>query len=335
MGIGAMISSLADEELLIRGDAIVRYERRGQAILLAIIGEIDRRRLYLGLAYPHMFAFCVGRWGYARDAAYRRLHAARACLKYPEALSLVDDGSLQLSGLATLEPFLQEHGGLALLERAKGMGRREVEQLVAAIAPKPDVADTVRSLTRVDAHSSAATMPTEAMTELHMEAHDRTMSTAPERVQFSFTGSEDLRSLLIRLRDILWNKFPFARLEDLILEAVREYLERHDPQRKLKLAEPRLARPEETRRVPQWVRDRVWARDKGRCAFLSQDGRRCEATAGLELDHVLPWARGGRSDDPENVRLLCRAHNQERARASWSGGSAAPPPVRRPAPPTG
>lgn len=234
---------------------------------------------------------------------------------------MIDDGSLQLSGLATLESFLDEHGGLDLLEKAKGMGRREVEQLVAALAPNPDAADVVRSVPRPSVAALAVIMPAQGSPLMNLQAHDRTMSIAPERVQFSFSGSEELRRALERLRDLLRNKFPFARLEDLILEVARDYLDRHDPQRKLRLAPQKPARPEETRRIPQWVRDRVWARDQGRCAFLAEDGKRCQETGGLELDHVLPWSKGGRSDDPENIRLLCRAHNQHTARLSlgWKG----------------
>jgi len=34
----------------------------------------------------------------------------------------------------------------------------------------------------------------------------------------------------------------------------------------------------------------------------------------LEYDHIRPLSLGGRSDDPANVRLLCRAHNALEAR---------------------
>jgi 5-methylcytosine-specific restriction endonuclease McrA len=70
----------------------------------------------------------------------------------------------------------------------------------------------------------------------------------------------------------------------------------------------------ESRRIPQWVKDEVWARDGGQCAFVPPDGARCPEREGLEFDHVMPWALGGRSFDPRNIRLLCRGHNQDRAR---------------------
>lgn len=63
------------------------------------------------------------------------------------------------------------------------------------------------------------------------------------------------------------------------------------------------------RRIPAHLRRAVWARDGDCCQFESASGRRCESRSGLEIDHVRPVALGGTST-LENLRLLCRAHNQ-------------------------
>jgi len=68
-------------------------------------------------------------------------------------------------------------------------------------------------------------------------------------------------------------------------------------------------RRKHSRHVPAAVRCAVYLRDCGRCSFVSEDGRRCEARARLELDHVEPWARLGAAG-VDNIRLRCRAHNQ-------------------------
>lgn len=60
--------------------------------------------------------------------------------------------------------------------------------------------------------------------------------------------------------------------------------------------------------IPAEVRRQVWARDGGRCSFEAPDGLRCESRWMLELDHVVPWSRGG-SPTVNNLRLRCRAHN--------------------------
>src|SRR5439155_1415906 len=58
------------------------YELRTQerALLLELlwhIAEVDRRRLYLEMAFPSLFAFATGFLGYTKAAAFRRTTAAR------------------------------------------------------------------------------------------------------------------------------------------------------------------------------------------------------------------------------------------------------------------
>jgi hypothetical protein len=66
------------------------------------------------------------------------------------------------------------------------------------------------------------------------------------------------------------------------------------------------------RAIPKPLRRLVWERDGGRCTFVSADGHRCEETGRLEIDHIRPLALGGAST-PENLRVLCSAHNQHEA----------------------
>jgi hypothetical protein len=63
----------------------------------------------------------------------------------------------------------------------------------------------------------------------------------------------------------------------------------------------------------------VHKRDGDRCTFVSSSGRRCEERRFLELDHVLPAARGGQAT-VANLRLRCRAHNQYEAERTFGVG---------------
>jgi 5-methylcytosine-specific restriction endonuclease McrA len=65
----------------------------------------------------------------------------------------------------------------------------------------------------------------------------------------------------------------------------------------------------DSRHIPHEVRRQVLARDGARCTFLSTDGKRCDQRALLELHHEQPFGRGGAAT-VENIRVLCRAHNQ-------------------------
>ena len=65
---------------------------------------------------------------------------------------------------------------------------------------------------------------------------------------------------------------------------------------------------DDTRHVAAEVRRIVWARDVGRCAFVSARGHRCSERSFLEYHHVVPHAVGGKAKIA-NIQLRCRAHN--------------------------
>ena len=59
---------------------------------------------------------------------------------------MLEDGRLHLSGIAKLVPVLTEANCDELLARAAHKSKRKIEELVAEVAPKPDVASRMRKL---------------------------------------------------------------------------------------------------------------------------------------------------------------------------------------------
>lgn len=57
-------------------------------------------------------------------------------------------------------------------------------------------------------------------------------------------------------------------------------------------------------RVPDSVRVAVFVRDGGRC-------RNCHSSNNLELDHLVPVSKGGRSEE-SNLQTLCRRCNRRK-----------------------
>lgn len=76
------------------------------------------------------------------------------------------------------------------------------------------------------------------------------------------------------------------------------------------------AKRAEERIIPMMMRSHVWMRDGGCCSFVGKDGHRCGSGWRIEFDHILPLAMGGLTV-PENLRLLCRAHNQFEAKRGF------------------
>ena len=168
-----------------------------------------------------------------------------------------------------------------------------------------------------------------------LRASERIEPLSAQRVKFSFTAGIELLEMVERARALVRHKHPSGRLEDVFTEALGRWLESNDPERRLERGIRRVnalsakgrgdgavaavpsavclvAKPR--RSISQRVKDEVWKRDGGRCSYTAQDGTRCDARDWLEYDHILPWALGGPSNNPGNIRLLCRAHNQMMAR---------------------
>ena len=63
------------------------------------------------------------------------------------------------------------------------------------------------------------------------------------------------------------------------------------------------------RYIPVKARKEVWKSQNGECQFHDQTtNRKCRNRFGLELDHRIPIAHGGK-DAFENLQLLCKKHN--------------------------
>ena len=60
--------------------------------------------------------------------------------------------------------------------------------------------------------------------------------------------------------------------------------------------------PKHRRVIPTWVKLEVWKRDGGKCS-------KCGETDDLHFDHIIPFSKGGSSNTPENIQLLCGRHN--------------------------
>jgi hypothetical protein len=140
------VRDVADAELVAQLRRLVRADQTLTARLLVHLGEVDARGLYREHAYSSMFAYCVEELHMSESEAYLRIHAARLGRQYPLVVQLLAQGAVHLTAIKLLAPQLTADNHVQLLERAKGKGKREIELLLAEIAPKPDVPNRMRKL---------------------------------------------------------------------------------------------------------------------------------------------------------------------------------------------
>jgi hypothetical protein len=313
------ISTLSDDELLRRLSELLKKSRRVETELVAHIGEVDRRRLYARRA-SSMFTYCTDVLNLSEHEAYLRIEVARASREHPMLLKMLTDGRLHLSGIALLRRHLTEANRETLLKRAANKTKRQIEELIAEIAPKPDVQPTIRKLPekRPKAKQKRIKLgPDRVQPSSEQPAPEKPAMEEPiakGRYKVTFTASAELRDKLERLRALMRSSIPDGDLATVIEAAVTEKLERLESKRYGKTKAPRKSVKEtdtspSSRYVPTPVRRTVYERDQGQCRFVDETGRRCTETRRLEFHHHEPYGQGG-DHGQDNVILLCWTHNQ-------------------------
>ena len=331
------VQRLGKRQLLRAFSDLVDRDRGTTATMLAYIGEIDRRQLYLESAYPSMFAYCTKHFRMSESIASKRIRAGRTACRFPLILRMIRKGELHLSGVHQLASYLTEENHKHVLRRAKYRSMREIEELIVEIAPRPDGKSIIRTMPedRVSkAHSPSSQRnddagPSQPLS--HGETHSGirgpsqqmpanrlrnvTVPLSPRRYRLHVTIGPEARRDLEELQNLLSHQFPNGdpapvverALQLLLAETKKKRAALTDRPRK-----PRRAGAKRTRSIPAAVRRQVFERDEGVCAFVDRNGRRCRSAWQVEFHHVVPYGREG-PHTAENVELRCRAHNQYQA----------------------
>ena len=325
---------VSDQKVLASVRAAVEHERTATAHLLAALMELDTRRLYLQEGCSSLFTSCTQVLHLSEHAAYNRIETARAARRFPLILDLVESGAVSLTAVRLLAPQLTEENHRDLLGRARHRSKRDIEILLAALRPQPDVPSTIRKLPTAAALQpldDAAPNPSVAgglddgqgdfdAADAHRPpaapAEMKPMS--PERYRVQFTVNRETYDTLRRAQDLLRHAVPNGDVAVIFERALELLIVRLERTKFGSTKHPKVFRNESpaSRHVPAAIKRAVWERDSGRCAFKGTLGR-CTETGFLEYHHLVPFAAGGLTC-VENLELRCRAHNRHEAE-QWFG----------------
>ncbi len=140
------LAELANAQLLSRVRELILRGNEVEADLLAHLGEVDARRLYLEEGCSSMFIYCQRVLHFAEGVAYKRIQAARTARLHPEILEEVRRGNLHLTAVGLLAPKLTNANCAELIRFARHRSADEIRSLLAERAPRPAVPTTVRRL---------------------------------------------------------------------------------------------------------------------------------------------------------------------------------------------
>jgi hypothetical protein len=328
----ATADGLSDQDLVARLHVLAGNERGASVELVAHLAALDTRpAVYAAQGYGSLFSYCTQALRLSEDAACNRIEAARACRRFPVILDLLASGAMSLTSVRLLGRHLTPENHQAVLAKANGRSRQQIEALVAELAPRPDVPSVVRRLPTFTEMppSSPVPAPTATSGSEPTPAIARSpavfvptprpivRATAPERYRVQFTIGAETHERLRRVQALLRREIPdgdpgaiFDRALTLLLEKVEKAklgaAARPRPRPSIRPGTDRSGRKPapRSRDVPREVKRVVWRRDGGQCAYVATSGRRCSERTFLEFHHVHPHAKQGPAT-VVNIALRC------------------------------
>ncbi len=342
------LKHLADCTLLHDLAEIVAQDRITTVRMLEHIAEVGYRKLYAPAGYPSMYKYCVHELHMSDDVAYKRVKAAYAGRHFPAIYAALADGRLHLTAVYMLAPHLNRDTAEGLVAAATHKTTAQIRLLIAERFPKPDLPTLLRAIAAPTAGDALAvrpvvpsTVPNAANSLAPLDSNPVVPSNSPDtpqvmvpvsspvspytevapcspgRFTLQLTMGQVTHDLLREAQALLGHAVPSGDVEAVLQRALGEMVEGLRKQKFAETARPRAQRGgTNTRQIPAEVLRAVWKRDGGRCTFVGDTGRRCEERTRVELDHVVPVARGGQSTT-DNLRLLCRVHNQYEAECAF------------------
>ncbi|HEX3850338.1 MAG TPA: hypothetical protein VHW01_05190, partial [Polyangiaceae bacterium] len=277
--------SVKNAELLAELSQLVQRGNELTAEVLAHLTELEERRLHLQLGFPSLFAYCVEALGLSEGSAGRRVAAARVCRRFPQAFELVARGDLHLSALCGLAPHLESQNATELFTACCRKTRRQVDELLAARFPRPDVREQIRRLpTRtpvqapviadepeIETHDDAVVEPKAAsqgseatfaelprftgnngsepalpVVGLPPARRRELEALSPDRFGVHFTADAELKELLERARALASHRLPKNDLSGLMRLVLASFVKHEEARRFAVGRKPRRTKSDAT-----------------------------------------------------------------------------------------
>jgi hypothetical protein len=313
--------SLEGETVLNKFDTLLIHRSRMNAALLVYIAVIDSRNLYLARGFESMKGFLIGRMALTEDAAAKRLQVARLAKQMPRLFAALAKGELSVYDVRLLAARLTPENVDSLVDECAHKSADEIGRILATHFPRAE------SLELPCAQTAQLVVPQQECENRNADRHSGLpefippISNTPRvrskiealsatRFTLQVTLPATARDKLRRLQDLLAHAVPNGDVAEVIERSFDAHLEKLERQ-KFGIGAKKRGAPT-VRSIPAQIRKAVYDRDGGQCAHVYADGRRCPNKAKLEFDHIIPVAKGGKTTI-DNLRLLCRAHNQHAA----------------------
>jgi hypothetical protein len=283
------MNHLKDAELEAKLKSLAKEERDTLAQVLLYIREAERRKLYLRRGCSSLFAYLTKDLQYSPPAAQRRIDAARLSADLPEIIDQIRDGTLSLAQVGSLQKGIRHKRKKSTVSCE--MKRDALKRIIAA--PSGDADKIVAKFF-----------------DMPIVRRTQAVRQKDESVRLSVTIPPEVWKNLERCKELLAHKLADADWPEILAELCEKFLSAKDPLRRTAASAAEVnAKAKKHGAIPVKLRRFIFQRDKV-CQYRDATTKRiCGSAFRLEVDHIQMRCHGG-TNEPSNLRLLCRSHNQ-------------------------
>lgn len=325
------LRKLSSDKLMLKTKSLVRNETEITLQILFHLQEIERRRLHFERGYQSLHEFCVRYLGYSDGSAGRRIRAARLLREVPELEGKIESGAMNLSTIAQAQSFFRSEEAreviyskeqkLEILGGLENKSAREVEQEFLKLSPENLPREKLRPLTETQVELKVVLdqdliQEFEALRSWLSHSNPNPSYQDLIRKALKIANQEMKKKRLGSERPSAQKNSSNTKLQNVKVASPRKHFkddplsERQASTQKLSMLENGQIR---SRFISFGVRREIWLRDQGCCTYRDdRTGKVCGSKMRLEVDHVVPFAKGG-ANTQENLRLVCRQHNAQMA----------------------
>jgi hypothetical protein len=294
------------QELHIKFTHLVKTERKITHEILLCIHQIKTTRAYAELGYSSLYAYLTEGLKYSEGAAQRRISAAALLHEIPEVQSKIQEGKINLTQLAKL--------AVAVKQEQKLTGQKVQTETKKAIIDQLENRNGIETEKLLSQELNYDSKPVQ---KLAVKDDDFYLT-----LKLSSTQLEKLKKAQMILSHSVHDGDFASTIEALCDQAIQkaEAPARKAPKVLTEVAKPTAATAVKTKLdngrvfIPTATRKYVFHRGQYCCDYISSiNGHKCGSRFQVQLDHIIPVAKGG-GNNPENLRLLCRTHNLSEAR---------------------
>jgi CRISPR/Cas system Type II protein with McrA/HNH and RuvC-like nuclease domain len=207
-----ILKNLSDGKLIADLHLHVQEERKIATLVIRLLEEVDRRKLYLKMGFGSLIEFCIKELKYSESSAYRRVSAMRVCREVPKTEEKILDGTLSLTVLSQAQTYIRQEEKL----QGQRMTATEKQNLILELENKSS-----REAEKVFIEKS----PQQARIE-------KIRSITSDKSELRLTLDQATLDNLEKIKSLVSHKSPSANYSEIIKLMSEMVLEKIDPERK-------------------------------------------------------------------------------------------------------